>query len=253
MSDTTALVTTTAPPPPQDIEVTAQNVDEMEAAQSALIVWCRAKIQQVEQEHKELADAYWHAVKCKWKAETLKRHSDLAAKRADFYRRMLTALEHGYQIVPSFPITAFAVRTNKKKPLRMYTTHWGTSHEQGPAGLPEGCGEYKNPFPVVMQRTYEKATATSSEVVGYWAEMWKELEFPLSMSKPQIMQATTRAMALKIFDQFGILPGFAPNEGTRPPAGDPIIIATMLVPNWAAASKRYVSFVIAWHLNTRDL
>ena len=166
-----------------------------------------------------------------------------------FYKRMLIALEKGYQIVPSFPVTAFAIRTDRKKPLKMWTTDWRRRHTQESKSLPEGEGEYKNPFPIVYSETVVKETPTSPEMRAAWAEHWQDLEFPISMSKPKIMEATTRAMALNIFDEIGILPGFAPAESK----GDPMIIARMKVPNWVGANQRWVSFIIAWHLDTRTL
>lgn len=241
-------------PPAIDIEVTAENADQMAQCQTAMIEWCKRKVAETVASEKDLRDAYNHAVKCKWKNDTLLRHANAALKRVDFYQRMLTALEHGYQIVPSFPVTAFAIRTDRKKPLRMYTYGWNKSHTQEVKSLPQGEGEYKNPFPLVQQHTIEPATQTTGEKCGYWAEAWKDLEFPFSMSKPTIMEATTRAMALKIFDDIGILPGFAPGEGTRAPKGDPIIVARLKdqrpVPYGEA---RWVTFIVAWHLNTKDL
>ena len=246
-------VATAASPPVSDIEVTAENADEMAQCQSAMIRWCKAKVAEAGAQADELKSAYEYAVKQKWKNDVLKRHAELAAKRHDFYKRMLVALEHGYQIVPSFPITAFAIRTDQKKPLRMCTTGWNRGHAQKSPGLPEGEGDYKNPFPIVHQREVVAATSTKGATDEYWAAAWKDFEFPLSMSKPQIMKATTRAMALKIFDDLGILPGFAPNEGTRPPRGDPIIVARIKVPDWPAAREHHISFIIAWHLNTATL
>lgn len=251
----TSIVQTEKPPLPQDIAVTAENADEMKQCQGAIIDWCSSKVDQLEAEWKEVRDAYDYAVKQKWRNDVLKRQSERAFKRFDFYKRMLIALEHGYQIVPSFPVTAFAIRTDKKNPLRMYTTSWQQKHTQEPPVLPTGEGEYKNPFPLVRELQITPATKTTSEKKSYWADSWKDLEFPLSMAKPQIMEATTRAMALKIFDDVGILPGYHPSEGTRPPRGDPIIVARLLHPGtthkWA--TKRYVTFIIAWHLNTADL
>lgn len=150
----------TMEPSPQSF--TAENADEMAQCQNGLIQWCKAKVWEVRQEAAELQAAFDHAVKQKWSNATLKRHSALALKRLDFYERMLTALEHGYQIVPSFPITAFAIRTDRKKPLKMWSTSHYKQHTQKSEGLPSGEGEYKNPFPVVMQRTIAKATTTTS-------------------------------------------------------------------------------------------
>lgn len=79
---------------------------------------------------------------------------------------------------------------------------------------------------------------------------WREVDFPITMAKPEIMQATTRAMALKIFDQFGILPAEANRTGPRP-KGDPLVVAQIIDPR--PTSDRRVTFMIAWHLDTRVL
>lgn len=240
---------------PKDVELTAENADEMAQCQNAMVQWARSKVAELAHQWQELKTAYEYAVKQKWRNDTLKRHAGIAEKRLDFYKRMLTALEHGYQIVPSFPITAFAIRTEKTKPLKMATFSWSKLHTQQPECVEAGEGEYKNPFPVVHQRTIEKATATTGEKCEYWAHSFKDVEFPLSMSKPKIMEATTRAMALKIFDDIGILPGYAPNEGTKPPRGDPLIIARLKDPRAAGPynAPRYISFIVAWHLDTKTL
>lgn len=232
--------------PTQDIQVTAENADEMAQCQSALIRWTKAKLSQMELEHTELDGAWKHAVKNKWKNDVLKRHAAIALKRVEFYSKMLTALEHGYQIVPNFPVTAFAIRTSRKHPLRMLTTYWNASHEQKASGLPEGEGNYKNPFPNVFERVFAEAVPGKSSVNHYWVEEWSEMEFPISMSKTRIMEATTRAMALKIFDDLGILPG-APKQ-------DPMIVARLLIPKgYAITTQSWLSFIVAWHLDTRVL
>jgi hypothetical protein len=51
-------------------------------------------------------------------------------------------------------------------------------------------------------------------------------------------------MALKIFDQIGIVDASV---------GDPMILAQMIDPRPPVYARRLVSFLIAWHLNTRDL
>jgi len=65
------------------------------------------------------------------------------------------------------------------------------------------------------------------------------------MAKPRIMEATSRAMALKIFDDFGILPAQR--------KGDPMIIARIIDPRSRSYSDKHVSFLITWHLDTRTL
>src|SRR5207245_2577264 len=127
------------------------------------------------------------AVKQKWANGALKRQSEKAKKRLTFYEKVLAALSAGYIIVPNFPVTAFAIRTDKNKPLKMLTTERYQSNEQIPSGLVAGEGEYKNPFPLMFEMTIEPATQAKSAVKNYWSEAWKDFEFPLTMAKPRIM------------------------------------------------------------------
>jgi len=230
-------------PPATNIEVTAQNTNEMAQCQSALIDWCKAKILVVRHEAMELKEAFDAAVKKKWASGTLKRHSERALRRVDFYERMLVGLEHGYQIVPPFPVTLFAIRTKAKNPDRKKDHYYYSTHEQYAPGLPEGEGDYKNPFPTICWESDPSEKDPNRKT--YFADAWKDLEFPISMARGRIMEATDRAMALKIFDDFGICP-----ESRN---ADPIIVARLRRPSWNSYDMRHVSFIIAWHLNTATL
>jgi len=64
------------------------------------------------------------------------------------------------------------------------------------------------------------------------------------MCKPQIMEATSRAMALKIFDRFGVFP---------PTQDDDPVILGQIVHKAGQYRTKIVSFLIAWHLNTNVL
>jgi hypothetical protein len=231
-----------------DVQLTATEPDEIASAQQALIAWTKQKIDSLQAERIELEDAYNHAVAQKWASGTLKRHATLATKRIEFYEKMKAALEHGYVIIPNFPVTVFAIRTKKNAPLRVFkssSANWKNIHQQLSEQLPQGEGDYQNPRPVVTKECIKAATQTTlAEYVDY-AEEWKDLEFPVQMSKVQIMEATTRAMALKIFDDFGIMP-----ERKKE---DPIIVARLLDPRSTTYNRRFVTFMVAWHLNTRDL
>jgi hypothetical protein len=241
-----------------NIEVTAENAAEMQDCQEALITWCSAKVADLRHQFNELTEAFKHAVKRKWKSDTLKRHAALAEKRVSFYERILIALKEGYQIIPDLPVTIFAIRTDRKNPatmVRYHKTSWRPSPDnfQESKPLPAGEGDYKNPLPTVLiDDKGVKKDEQGREFHHYqtWsAKGWNDIEFPIQMAKPKIMKAATRAMALKIFDELGIFP-----EDRKK---DPIIIARMKVPSASAYMSRfgprYVSFVVAWHLNTRDL
>ena len=231
-----------------ELEVTAHNSTEMGKAQDALIKWCDHKIAALKVEFEELNEAYHQAHKNKWKSGTLKKHALLADKRVTFYGKFKAALEAGFVVVPNFPVEMFAIRTEKGHPTRYVApNHWNTTHRQRPDGLGIGEGEYKNPFPVVRGcEARRDAQGKEIERAYWWADDWKELEFPLSMAKPTIMEATTRAMALKIFDDFAILPESSRNK-------DPMIIARIRDPRSTKYKERVISFIVAWHLNTRVL
>ena len=244
MNEETAVATIPKEPPMSgDMQLTATKPDEIATAQTALIEWTNRKIAELQAEHKDLTDAYDNAVEHKWAASPLKRQVDKTQKRIEFYEKMKSALEHGYVIIPNFPVTVFAIRTAKEKPLKLMTSRRWDTHEQKAECLPELEGEYKNPFP----DQYEESVPlpNNPEHKNYWAEEWKDLEFPLQMAKLNIMEATNRAMALKCFDDFGIMPGHKKE--------DPIIVARLLDPRSTKFNRRFVTFMVAWHLDTRDL
>jgi hypothetical protein len=244
----TALVPYNAP-----LEVSAETPEEMTLAQNSLIAWCKNKIAELQAQTAELTEALNHAKKQKWKTATLLKHANLSARRVIYYDKMLAALEHGFIIVPNFPVTIFAIRTTKKGPKNdeeVSTYQTGTRFFQASEQLPEGEGDYKNPFPIVHQSvSTENNPHTGQPIQKYrsWPEEWDEFEFPLNMAKPKVMEATTRAMALKLFDDFGILPG--PKS-----KADPIIVGRLIDPrNPSRFSPSCVSFMVAWHLDTRTL
>ncbi len=250
---TTELATSSAPVVVvrgDELEVSAATPNEMAQSQDALIAWAKRKIAICDAEAKELRESYEMARIRKWKSDTLKRHAALADKRTDFYRKMRAALEAGYIIVPDFPVSVFAVRTDRPSPRGVYVTTYDygyspnlNSLEQKPKPITAGEGEYQNPFPSVWRRGDKVSDKTT---YMYHADKWKELEFPINMAKPNIMQATDRAMMLKVFDDFGVLPNATKKV-------DPVIVGRIKVPSNAPYTDRTVSFIIAWHLNTATL
>lgn len=224
----------------KDIELTASIPQEMVLAQQQLIDWCDNKILSVSAESVELKESHEHAKANNWKSSVLKKHYDLSVKRLAYYEKIREALLAGYYIVPNFQIDLFAIRTNRADPKSSVLSYWN-SHEQDAKELPLQEGEYKNPFPLVRKHSRELSDGkkdTWSTVDG-----WDDIEFPITMAKPMIMEATTKAMALKVFDEIGIVP----HERKE----DPIIIGRIFFKE--GSKKKRVSFMIAWHLNTNVL
>jgi len=236
-----------------ELEVSATTPLEMSQAQDSLIAWCGQKIEAMKREATELAENLAIAIKNKWKTDILRRHSALAAKRVTFYEKIKAALEAGYCIVPNFPITLFAIRTDREKPLKKvwYGTYpSGGNFAQEPNLLPAGEGEYKDPTPFVQTASEDIKLDSGKVSTSYqkWATRFDdEITFPIQMAKPAIMEATSRAMQLKVFDQLGIL---LP-QATK---ADPLIVGEILDPRPVGWGRRKrICFIIAWHLNVRDL
>lgn len=234
-----------------DLLLSATTPAEMRESQLALLEWCQRKVTGLKADAEELQGAYEHALKRKWKAATLKRHAQLAVKRLNFYEKVLAALQAGYIIVPSFPVTMFAIRTDKAKPSRMYRVDTYNINasllQQSPPLLPAGEGHYVNPFPLVERSQTQEGDKVNR---ACWASAWDEFEFPLSMAKPQLMELADRAMALKVFDELGVLPSHK-----REP--DPLIVGRIVYPGQPAYTRadsyRAITFIVAWHLDTRTL
>lgn len=228
----------------EDIQLTASLPHEMIQSQQTLISWMEKKIAICIQEATELQEAFEHAKKSGWKHTVLNRHQQLAWRRVNYYEKIKSALREGYHIVPNFPVEIFAIRTERKNPLQMLScSHWD-QRIQSAAELPIAEGEYKNPRPIIFQQ-HNKDENGKIVDTDYWAEDWQDIEFPISMAKPEIMELTSRAMALEIFDQIGILPAVHKND-------DPVILGQIIRKD-SSRNVKIVSFMIAWHLNTNML
>jgi hypothetical protein len=151
-------------------------------------------------------------------------------------------------MVPVFPVTVFAIRTDKRKPLKLMSTrHWDQPLQNAP-GLDASEGDYKNPAPVVFQRdvTSEDEKAKGKKTIEYFAEEWDLLDFPINMAKPLVMEASTGAMTLTLRRFWGL-------ARLSPKAGSANCRAHQRSwsPGWG--EPRCVSFIIAWMLDTASL
>lgn len=228
-----------------NVAVTAFEPNDMPRCQEALRHWARNKVLTLDSDVTELQQALDHAKAKKWKVSTFQRHLGIARKRAEFYRKIMCALEAGYVIVPNFPVQAFAIRTKKGTPAAMWVeARYKADCKQQTDCLPIEEGEYQNPFPVVGSHALKGDDGKPSGVHRQWPTGWDEMDFPLSMAKGEIMEATDRAMALKIFDDIGILP--------KARKEDPIIVGQVHL-RGAYGFAKTVTFMVAWHLDTRVL
>lgn len=232
---------------PSEIEVSAETPEEMRSAQTNLISWCERKIASLQHDVDDLAGAHDIAKLRKWKTTTLARHRDIAQKRLEYYTKMLAAFKAGYMLVPNFPIGVFAIRTEREYPKRIYTTWLSNQHAQQPSLAPAGEGDYKNPEVDVFKETNKIPDGKGGfkeDVKYFTGDEWNDIDFPINMAKPHIMEVTNYAMGLKIFDEIGILPSRRKNV-------DPVICGTIKLKE--GYSERVATFLLAWHIDTRTL
>jgi hypothetical protein len=243
-----------APPkPPTDIELVAEQPQEMEQCQRSLIDWAKSKVASLQSDWTELKEAYEIAVKNRWRSSTLKRHMEKAQAEVTYYTKMLGAFEAGYVLVPNMPGAIFSVRTDKVCPSKTWRYyHYEVAHQAAKTSLSVGEGEYVARDNKVREHRIGHDPATMKTI--YQATDFGELEFPFALSRPRLMEATSRAMALRLFDEFMILPAEAAPGPGRPTVTrqDPIILGVIAC-RFGASREKKASFMVAWHINTKDL
>lgn len=237
---------------PMDFTVVARNPQEMAGAQRSMILWAARKIQA---EKVLLADAQENldiATKSKWKTGAWRSRVSMSEHKLEFYRKVKRALEAGYYIVPPFPVEIFAVRVNKKRPEN--ARHGWVNSQQIPderaQALPAEEGQYVSPKhrdnlssfkkPVDGDYTGAKGFLTYKTPSGF-----DDVEFPFKLARPEVLSAAAQAMALKVFDQLGVLPRTA-----APVVPDPMILGHIFMPHKRNAP---LTFFVAWWLDTRTL
>jgi hypothetical protein len=228
----------------QNIQLIATNPQEMVLAQQNLLVHCETLAKEKTDLAVELRQNFDIAKKNKWNTKGIKKAYDVALKTAIYYNKIKSAVKAGYYIVPNMPIDVFAVRVKKRNPTGRTIRTYENANQSAQL-LAEGEGRYVSDAPL-GQHTTRKDTTNGRDLEYFTITDYDDISFPVTLVRPQVMDATAQAVALKIFDQIGIAPQ------TR--KGDPMIIGQILKPgtsDWNVyGRKKAVSFLIAWFLDT---
>lgn len=245
--------------PRDTVHLVARNPAEMQAARGDLLVWLKQKLTTTEAEIRDLNASVEEARQNGWKTDALTRARNRMINLETFYFKMLMAVEAGYTIIPDFPIDVFAIRVNRSGVRELERTQqstwgWPTIPNQPADTTPAGSGEYRNPE--ALERHYEwKDKDSKGEEVVYRqtvaSKFQDEIVFPMIAARPEVMNATAGAMALKVFDQIGICRPVKEGRQVRFGKGDPLIIGQILLRR--PQDTKVVNFIIAWHLNLNDL
>ena len=221
---------------------------DMVPAQTELLGWCDRKIAAVEQELADLKTNLELATEHGWKHRSVEASLNRTAKRVLYYQKLKAAVAAGYLIVPNFPVSVFAVRVQRDKQREVtsdykYRRDYKTAR---PELLPAGEGRYvdvdEELFTVDASYDERLPDGKTKRVSRYVSADYDEVDFPMVAVKPAILQATARAMALKIFDQLGLVE----NQSGR----DPIVVGQLIDPR---GNGRRATFFIAWWLNPSEL
>lgn len=229
------------------MELVALNPQELQTAHHSMVSWCDQQIARVVSLIANIEKSKEIAKKNQWAEASHDQRVKLYKKGLTFYRKIKEALEAGYIIVPNFPMTVFAIRTDR--PFPKGAVHTGKSgHNQQPRLLATGAGRYVSPLPTLDSRdeTYKDYQQKDQVRTLYWPHGWQSVMFPITLAKPQVMGPAGQAMALKLFDEVGV----AQDGVWQQPKGDPIILGRLRNPMKARSA---ITFFIAWHFDTQSL
>jgi hypothetical protein len=228
------------------VHLVATNPTEMAAAQDDLKNFLVRKIEALDVDITDLNVSISKARESNWSAASLERLRTQAVDDQEFYAKIFAAVEAGYTIVPDFPVDVFAIRISREEPQHgLTTTRYGRAPvylEQADI-LPAGEGDYVSSTPRVVhtkEMRKEKDGITDYELKLAEPVGFRAVVFPLRAARVEVMNATAEAMTHKIFDQIGICP--------RAKKPDPLILGQIV-----SNKGKLAIFLIAWHLNLREL
>lgn len=245
MESTTAQSQALTVPSPT-VHLVATNPTEMAAAQDDLKKFLISKIEALDVDITDLNASIAKARESGWSTASLGRLRSQAVDDQEFYAKIFAAVEAGYTIVPDFPVDVFAIRVSREGPQHgIQTSRYGRAdvYLENPDILPAGEGDYVSSIPEVVhtkEMRKEKDGVTSYELKVAEPVGFRGVVFPLRAARVEVMNATAEAMTRNIFDQIGICP--------KEKKADPLILGQILTKKGKRAN-----FLIAWHLNLREL
>lgn len=242
---------------PEDLTVLALSPEQMAPAQERLIAWVGDKLRALRSVQDEQGRSYEAATRLPFSDQmaSWRRELDRTTREIGYYERLEVAMGAGYLVVPDFPLDVFAIRTKAKTPTGSQTGNsWRPTMLQQPKALPPGEGRYVSPRPVVEGTSDKVPDGKGGEMTQwYWeAVEFRDVAIPVRLVRPEILSATARAMALKVFDEIGLVGPVRPVV-TRGFKGDPIIAGRIRHPRYRSHDPRGATFFIAWWLDTRTL
>ncbi len=235
----------------------AVNATEMQQSTEKIKTFLETKVTALDTEVKELSDALAAAEKNKWATKTYRNQLKKVESRRMYYVKMVGALHAGLTLVPNMDCDIFAIRTKRVNHPKWKGATGVSQHSFRGASpyirdekemvLPVGEGDYRSPVQMFHEanRKVQKDGKEMYQVQQY-CDGYSDIDFPFAAAHSVVMDATSHAMALKIFDRIGVVPQGTARRGYR---GDPIILGQIV----RKEGYKVASFLIAWHLDVRTL
>jgi hypothetical protein len=232
--------------PLDPITLYATNPEQLAVSHKELYGWCIAKLGELDEERVEQEALLAAAQKGRFKVSAVERMLHRTQQRVIFYEKIKLALERGYFVVPNMPIQTLAVRTRLKTPAgQAVSNHWADFIQRGQSLAP-GLGEYQDPNPVV-QRDIDQEKNSKGELTTIrtsYPTAWRDLEFPIELASPALLETANRALQEKLFDELGFVRDENRSQGNK---SDPILVGRIRNP---MPRRLDVTFFLGWRINT---
>ena len=233
--------------PNESLFLVARDKQEMVQANLQLVSWLGGKLASIKANEKELEEAVEHARMRKWATKPLKSQLSLVRRQGIYYQKLKAAVEAGYTLVPlPWQNEEFAIRVKRTRATeRTFSSKWedgAAIPEQKTDSPPLGDGRWVSPQSEGEHWEETRENDEGKKVPKYFAAStdFAEVAFPLMAAKPELMNATAEAMALKMFDKIVISPGLR--------GRDPLILGVVNGPG-----TKEQAFLIAWYLDVRGM
>jgi hypothetical protein len=234
-----------APDDLTEVNVVALTPADMVPAQHELIAWCARKLVALRDEVDELQLHHTLAIENGWRTSVVESSLSRARRRIEYYEKIARALEAGYLLVPNMPVDVLAIRVDRRKPVRKTTGSEWSAGRVRVESLPAGAGRYvdEEAFTRSFQLTEQNYKGEPVKVTKYQPAEFDEVDFPVALTKPVVLERVAQAMALRVFDTIGLVQ----NGGRK---GDPIYVGQIMDPR---RGDRRATFFLAWWVDTRAL
>lgn len=227
--------------------IVAVTPQQMTEAQATLTTWALEKLDEARQIATELGESADAAGRHGLSPTGIRRAQKRAEQSVVFYEKVNEAVKEGYVLVPNFPLEVFCVRTEHSKPRGQIDTSSSWEDLPNPQSEAPALGDGEN----VAGNTLMRRKVPYKRLVDGKEQQRYQLiptgfcpvAFPATLIQPEVIEATGRAMAMKCFDEIGLV-------GT--PRKDPIVIGT-IYQGPPRNRKRQLSFFVAWWLDFRAM